>query len=451
MKFTPHEYQKYAIQYIIDHPVAAVLLDMGLGKTAVTLMAVWQLIYDRFEVHKVLVTAPLRVARDTWPAEIEKWKDSLPGLTFSVAVGSEKERLAALNKPADIHIISRDNLAWLAEKSGLPADYDMIVIDELSSFKNRQSKRWKAMMRLRTNPSVRRVVALSGSPAPNSYLELWPEYRLLDLGERLGRYLSRYRFQYFRPDRYNGPVVYSYALLPGAAEQIQNRIADITVSMKSTDYLKMPEKIVNNVTVRLDAKERKIYDTMKKELVVSLNGKEIDAANAASLSNKLMQMSSGAVYDDEGGYVKIHDRKIDALEDMVESMNGRPLLIFYWFRHELERIRERFPEARELKSHEDITAWNDGQIPLALLHPMSGGHGLNLQAGGNTCVWMTTPYSEELYAQSCARLWRQGQKSETVVIYHIVTENSIDQNVLKILRNKDRTQSALIDAVKANL
>jgi SNF2 family DNA or RNA helicase len=448
LKFVPHEYQTYTVNFILTHPVAAVFLDCGLGKTAITLTAIEELIHDRFEVRNVLVVAPLRVARDTWPSEIEKW-DHLKGLTFTVAVGSEKERLAALKKPADIHIINRENIPWLIEKSGLPFDYDMIVLDELSSFKNHQAKRFRALMKVR--PKASRIVGLTGTPSSNGLMDLWAEYRILDFGERLGRYISRYRLQYFRPDRYNGPVVYSYKPLPGAEEQIYNKISDITISMKSTDYLKMPEKILNEVRVKLDEKERKLYDTMKKDLTISLKDKEIDAGNAAALSGKLIQMADGAVYDNYGSVVKIHDRKLDALEDLIEAANGKPVLISYWYRHDLDRIKERFPLARELKSHEDFTAWNEGRIPVALIHPASAGHGLNLQSGGSTIIWFTLTWSLELYEQMNARLWRQGQQSETVVIHHIITEDTIDENIMKALKTKDKAQSALIDAVKANL
>jgi SNF2 family DNA or RNA helicase len=448
MKFVPHEYQKFTEEFILSHPVSAIFLNCGLGKTVITLTAIEELIHDRFEVRSVLVVAPLRVARDTWPAEIEKW-DHLKGLTFTVAVGSEKERLAALKKPADIHIINRENIPWLIEKSGLPFDYDMIVIDELSSFKNHQAKRFRALMKVR--PKASRIVGLTGTPSSNGLMDLWAEYRILDFGERLGRYISRYRLQYFRPDKYNGPVVYSYKPLPGAEEQIYSKISDITISMKSTDYLKMPAKIINEVRVKLDEKEQKLYDTMKKELTISLKDKEIDAGNAAALSGKLIQMADGAVYDNDGGVVKIHDKKLDALEDLIEAANGKPVLISYWYRHDLDRIKERFPFARELKSHEDFTEWNKGQIPVALIHPASAGHGLNLQAGGSTIVWFTLTWSLELYEQMNARLWRQGQQSETVVIHHIITEGTIDENIMKALWTKDKTQSALIDAVKANL
>ena len=325
----------------------------------------------------------------------------------------------------------------------------MIVIDELSSFKNHQAKRFRALMKVR--PTITRIVGLTGTPSSNGLMDLWAEYRILDFGERLGRYISRYRHQYFRSDKYNGPVVYSYKPLPGAEEQIYNKISDITISMKSTDYLKMPERIMNEVRVKLDEKEQKLYDTMRKELTISLRDKEIDAGNAAALSGKLIQMADGAVYDNDGGVVKIHDRKLDALEDLIEGANGKPVLVSYWYRHDLDRIKERFPSARELKSHEDFTEWNKGQIPIALIHPASAGHGLNLQSGGSTIVWFTLTWSLELYEQMNARLWRQGQKSETVVIHHIITEGTIDENIMKALRTKDKTQSALINAVKANL
>lgn len=448
MKYQPHEYQAYATRFILDHPVAAVFLQMGLGKSVITLTAIHDLIFDRFEIRRVLVIAPLRVARDTWPAEIEKW-DHLKGLTYSVVVGDEHTRNAALMRDAQIYIINRENVFWLVEDSAAPFDYDMIVIDELSSFKSWQAKRFKSLLKVR--PRVGRIVGLTGTPSSNGLMDLFAEFRVLDMGQRLGRFITRYRETFFRPDRTNGLQVYSWKPLPGAEEEIYRRIGDVTISMKSIDFLEMPECLMNRVPVRMDFLEKDLYDEMKQDLVIQLKGRQIDAKNAAALSGKLTQMANGAVYTEEGEAVHIHDRKLDALEDLIEGANGQPLLIAYWYKHDLQRIRERFPEARELRSSRDIADWNAGKIPVALIHPASAGHGLNLQEGGSTLVWFGLTWSLELYQQTNARLWRQGQKAGTVVIHHIVTEGTIDERILKALEGKDRTQNALIDAVKAQL
>lgn len=448
MKYQPHEYQAYATRFILEHPVAAVFLQMGLGKSVITLTAIHDLIFDRFEIRRVLVIAPLRVARDTWPAEIEKW-DHLKGLTYSVVVGDEHTRNAALMRDAQVYIINRENVSWLVEDSAAPFDYDMIVIDELSSFKSWQAKRFKSLLKVR--PRVGRIVGLTGTPSSNGLMDLFAEFRVLDMGQRLGRFITRYRETFFRPDRTNGMQVYSWKPLPGAEEEIYRRIGDVTISMKSIDFLEMPECLMNRVPVRMDFLEKDLYDEMKQDLVIQLKGRQIDAKNAAALSGKLTQMANGAVYTEEGEAVHIHDRKLDALEDLIEGANGQPLLIAYWYKHDLQRIRERFPEARELRSSKDISDWNAGEIPVALIHPASAGHGLNLQEGGSTLVWFGLTWSLELYQQTNARLWRQGQKAGTVVIHHIVTEGTIDERILKALEGKDRTQTALIDAVKAQL
>jgi SNF2 family DNA or RNA helicase len=448
MKYQPHEYQSYATRFILEHPVAAVFLQMGLGKSVITLTAIHDLIFDRFEVRRVLVIAPLRVARDTWPAEIEKW-DHLKGLTYSVAVGDEHARNAALTRDAQVYIINRENVSWLVEDSAIPFDYDMIVIDELSSFKSWQAKRFKSLLKVR--PRVGRIVGLTGTPSSNGLMDLFAEFRVLDMGQRLGRFITRYRESFFRPDRTNGMQVYSWKPLPGAEEEIYRRIGDITISMKSVDFLKMPECLMNRVPVCMDFLEKDLYDELKQDLVIQLKDTQIDAKNAAALSGKLCQMANGAVYTEDGNAVRIHERKLDALEDLIEAANGQPLLIAYWFKHDLQRIRERFPQARELKSSKDITDWNAGRIPVALIHPASAGHGLNLQDGGNTLVWFGLTWSLELYQQTNARLWRQGQRAGTVVIHHIVTAGTIDEQILKALEGKDRTQTALIDAVKAQL
>ena len=445
MKFVPHDYQKYAVEYIKSHPVTALFLDMGLGKAVTTLTAIRDLMYDTFEVQRVMVIAPLRVARDTWPGEIKKW-DHLKELTYSVVVGSVAERKRALQQDADIYIVNRENLVWLYENCRL--DFDMVVLDELSSFKNAQSKRFKAMKAMR--PKVKRIVGLTGTPSGNGLMDLWAEFRLLDMGERLGRYISQYRNLYFKPDKRNGMVVFSYKPLPGAEEAIYHQIADITVSMKANDYLKMPELVSVTKEVTLSEKEQKRYDELKKSLVLDLPDGEVTAANAASLTMKLSQIANGAIYTDDKDVVKIHDRKLDALEDLVESANGRPVLVAYWFKHDKDRIQKRM-QARELKEPQDFTDWNAGKIPVALIHPASAGHGLNLQQGGSILIWFGLTWSLELYQQTNARLWRQGQKSRTVIVQHIVARDTIDERILKVLEHKDGTQAALIDAVKADL
>ena len=447
MKYNPHDYQRYATNFILEHPISAVFLDMGLGKSVITLSAIYDLCLDSFSVSKVLVIAPLRVARDTWPTEIQKW-DHLNGLSYSVAVGTEGERKAALQQRVFLYIINRENVQWLVEESGLSFDYDMVVIDELSSFKSYQAKRFKSLLKVR--PTVKRMVGLTGTPSSNGLMDLWAEFRILDLGKRLGRFISHYRNNYFQPDKRNGQVVFSYKPLPGAEDAIYRQIADITISMKAVDHLAMPACVINEVKVSLSEKERKAYDTMKAEMVLSLGGKEIDAGNAAALSNKLSQMANGAVYDDDRHYIELHSRKLDALEDLIESANGKPVLVAYWFKHDLERIQKRFP-VREISSSADIADWNAGKIPVAVIHPASAGHGLNLQTGGSTFIWYGLTWSLELYQQANARLWRQGQKADTVVIHHIIAANTIDERIMSALRKKEKTQSALIDAVKANL
>ncbi|EGT3735409.1 MULTISPECIES: DEAD/DEAH box helicase [Bacillota] len=446
MKYKPHEYQAYATEYILNHPIVAVLLDMGLGKSVITLTAIFDLTLDSFLVRKVLVIAPLRVARDTWPAEIEKW-DHLKGLKYTVVVGSEVQRKTALMKRAQVYIINRENVEWLISRSGIPFDFDMVVIDELSSFKSHQAKRFKSLMKVR--PKVNRIVGLTGTPSSNGLMDLWAQYRLLDMGQRLGRFIGRYREDYFVPDKRNQQVIFSYKPKPGAEEAIYRLISDITISMEGADYLKLPELVINEVDVKLSEKEMKILDVMKRDLIATVKGEEITAANAAALSGKLLQMANGAVYDDQGTVLYIHDRKLDALEDLIEAANGKPVLIAYWFKHDLSRIQKRF-EVEVLSTSDSIKRWNDGEIPIAAIHPASAGHGLNLQAGGSTLIWFGLTWSLELYQQTNARLWRQGQK-ETVVIHHLIAKGTIDERVMKALNDKNNTQSALIDAVKATL
>ena len=446
MKYKPHEYQSYATEFILSHPISAVFLEMGLGKSVITLSAIFDLCLDSFLVCKVLVIAPLRVARDTWPAEINKW-DHLKGLSYSVAVGTEKERIDALKKQSTLYIINRENVDWLVHKSGIPFQFDMVVIDELSSFKSYGAKRFKSLLKVR--PSVKRIVGLTGTPSSNGLMDLWAEFRILDLGQRLGRYISHYRNTYFKPDKRNAQIIFSYKPLPGAEEEIYKQISDITISMKSTDYLKMPEYVSNEVFVTLSEKEWKVYSEFKEDMVANLGDEEIDAVNAAVLSGKLLQMANGAVYDSENKAHVIHDKKLDALEDLIEGANGKPVLVAYWYKHDLERIKDRFP-VRQIQSSKDIEDWNNSKIPIAVIHPASAGHGLNLQSGGSTLIWFGLTWSLELYQQTNARLYRQGQR-DTVIVHHIITKNTIDEDVLLALTKKEKTQDALIDAVKANL
>ena len=447
MNFSPHNYQAYAIDYIETHPIAAVLLDMGLGKTVISLTAIADLLFDSFEAHRILVVAPLRVARDTWPAEIAKW-EHLQHLTYAVCVGTPKERRMALMSGADITIINRENLGWLIDSSGFDFDYDMIIIDELSSFKNHKSKRFQSLMKVR--PKVKRIIGLTGTPSSNGLMDLWAEFKLLDFGERLGRFITHYRNNYFIPDKRNGEIIYSYKPMPYAEDAIYRRISDITISMKSTDHLQMPELITSQYEVQLSEEETQRYEELKADFILELPEGEITAANAASLTGKLSQLANGAIYDDAGNIIEFHDRKLDALEDLIEAANGKPLLVAYWFKHDLQRIKKRF-NVREIKSSKDITDWNNGDIPVAVIHPASAGHGLNLQAGGSILIWFGLTWSLELYQQTNARLWRQGQTSGTVVIEHIITKGTIDERILKALSLKEVTQNALIDAVKANL
>ena len=448
-----HGYQTFASDFIIEHPASAILLDCGCGKTIITLTAIKDLLFDRFEVQKVLVICPIRVAA-VWAEEIEKW-EHLQGLRLSICVGTASQRRNALEADSDIYVINRDVVPWLIENySGSAWKWDMLVIDELSSFKNSQAKRFKSLLKMR--PKVKRIVGLTGTPSSNGLMDLWAEYRLLDLGERLGRFIGAYRAQYFRPEKTNGMVVYSYAPLPGAEERIYKRISDMTVSLRCTDVLQMPELISVPYEVSMSPKEKQVYDSLKKDLVLGLEtDQEITAANAAALSGKLTQIANGAVYQDDGEVLVVHDKKLDALEDLIEAQNGKPLLVCYWFRHDLERITDRLRKLgvgyAKIDTQNAIMRWNAKMIPVGLLHPASAGHGLNLQAGGNTLVWFGLTWSLELYIQTNARLWRQGQESSTVVIQHIITKDTIDERILKALQKKEVTQDALMAAVKAEL
>ena len=456
MKFTPHNYQGYCIEYIKTHPVSALFLDCGLGKTVITLSAIRDLVLDEMKVSSVLVIAPLRPARDTWPAELKKW-DHLKDLDISVIIGDKKTRIAAINNDALIHVINRENVKFLVEyyeKNGQRWPYDTVVIDELSSFKNYQSQRFKWLRKVR--PFVKRWIGLTGTPTSNGLMDLFSEIGILDGGERLGRFIGRFRESYFKPGSMNPStgVVFSYVPRPGAEEKIYERISDITISMKALDYLHLPDCIYVNHEVEMSPSEQRFYDQLKRDLIIPTEDGDIDAANAASLSNKLLQMSNGAVYDENKEARYIHSRKLEMLEDLIEAANGQPVLIAYWFKHDRTRIIEHLTAAgyvpRNIKATEDIVAWNNRQIPVALIHPASAGHGLNIQSGGHILIWFGLTWSLELYQQTNARLWRQGQQ-ETVTIHHIVTKNTVDEDVLAALASKDVTQEKLIAAVKAQL
>ena len=439
-----HEFQKYGVDFIINKPIAGLLLECGLGKTITALTAISDLMYDYFEVSKVLIIAPLRVGLTVWKQECDKW-EQLKYLRCSIAIGSVSEREKALQSDADIYIINRENVEWLVKN--YPFDFDMVVVDELSSFKSHQSKRFRALRKVR--PKVDRIVGLTGTPAPNGLMDLWAEINLLDMGERLGRYITRYRDEYFKPDKRNGAIVYSYKPLPDAEERIYRKISDICVSMKATDYLEMPERVDNIIEVGMSYNETAMYKRLEKEMLLPFADGDIDAVNAASLSNKLLQLANGAVYDENGKVKKIHSRKLDALEDLIEAANGKPVLVYYSYKHDRDRISERF-NAREIKDDKDISEWNAGKIQLAIAHPASCGHGLNLQSGGSTIVWFGLTWSLELYQQANARLYRQGQKN-TVVVHHIITKGTVDEKVMTALKNKDIGQASLMEAIKARI
>ena len=444
MKYKPYDYQTFATNFVLEHPACGLILDMGLGKSVITLTALWFLLLDSFDVGKVLVVAPKRVAENTWPAELKKW-EHLDGLTWSLVLGSEKDRRAALQRRAKIYIINRENVTWLVDNYRW--DFDTLVIDELSSFKSSKAQRFRALKRVR--PRISRVIGLTGTPQPNGLLDLWPQMYLLDMGQRLGRFVGGYRERFFLPDKRNREVIYSYKPKEGAEEKIYELISDICISMKAADYLDMPGLVASRVEVQMNAKEQNLYEGFERDMVLHLKDGDLDAVNAAALSGKLVQMANGAVYGENRKVHHIHDRKLDALEDIIEAANGKPLLVAYWYKHDLERIRQRF-EVRTIDTPKDIADWNEGKIPVALIHPASAGHGLNLQDGGSTIVWFGLTWSLELYQQLNARLWRQGQK-HTVVIQHIVAAGTHDEDIMNALEKKDMSQTALIAAVKARI
>lgn len=452
MKYEPHEYQLYATEYIKSHPVSALLVDMGLGKTVITLTALLDLLFDSFLIHKVLVVAPLRVGLVSWPGELAKW-DHLHFLKSSIVIGNEMERLRALNTRADIYIINRENLEWLVERSGYNFDFDTVVLDELSSFKNAKAKRHKALMLVR--PFVKRIIGLTGTPASNGLMDLFAEFKCLDRGVRLGRFITHYRNEYFLPDKFNGMVVFSYRPQAGAEERIYKRISDITISMKAIDHLKMPSLINVDHKVVLSDSELSFYKELQDEMIAEIKDKEITSANAAVLTGKLLQVANGAVYTDSGDIIEVHERKLDALEDIIEAMSGKPLLVAYWFKHDLLRIKRRLDKLGTkyavLDKPETIRQWNNQELEVGLIHPASAGHGLNLQSGGSTLVWFGLTWSLELYQQTIARLWRQGQSSKTVVVMHIVAAMTLDERVQRVLSGKETLQNALLSAVRANI
>ncbi|MBH5302769.1 DEAD/DEAH box helicase [Corynebacterium ulcerans] len=447
MKYTPHNYQQHATTFIETHPQAAIFLGMGLGKTIITLTALEHLIYNTFQTRKALIIAPLRVARDTWPAEIKKW-DHLQNLTYTIAIGDKKTREHAINTNADITIINRENIPWLVNHLENNWDYDTVIIDELSSFKSPQSQRFKALKKVRNR--ITRIIGLTGTPAPNSLEDIWAPFRLIDEGQRLGKYITHYRNNYFTPDKRNGQRIFTWKLKPYAESFIYKAIEDITLSMKTTDYLDLPPLTVTTETVTLDRQQRRHYDELKKDMVTDIGTNIIDAENAATLSGKLLQLASGAIYGENKSTITVHDEKLKAVESIIEAAQGNTILLAYWFKHELDRLKEKFPQGRELSTSKDVEDWCSGKIPLLFIHPASAGHGLNLQSGGHILVWLTTPWSLELVEQTNARLFRQGQ-TEPVSIIHIRAAGTIDENVSAALGKKDMTQSALIDAVKAQI
>lgn len=449
MRFIPHEYQRRAIDKIMTTPAVGLFLEMGLGKTVVSLTAAARLIYEEFDVSRVLVIAPLKVAEDTWSREGSKW-DHLKELKIAKILGTAAQRRRAADSEADVYVVNRENVVWLSKY--YPASrwrWDMVIIDELSSFKSSAAERFKALRRVR--PYIRRVVGLTGTPNPNGYMDLWAEIFLLDQGERLERTIGRYRQLYFRPGKGNGYVTYEWLLLPEADKAIQSKIADITVSMKAEDYLSLPEKIENEVKVVLPPEVKATYKQMEREHLLELEETEVTAANAAAVMNKLLQLSGGAVYDDEGGFIELHEEKLKALRDIIDTAGG-PVLVFYGFRHERARLLKALGKLkpRELQTEKDIDEWNAGQIPVLLAHPGSVAYGLNLQAGGHVIVWYSLPWSLELYQQANARLHRQGQ-TQAVVINHLIAVGTVDEQVVKSLRAKDTGQAALMAALKERI
>lgn len=446
-----HSYQNRGVQHIIDNPFCALFLDMGLGKTVTTLTAIKELM-DACIITNALVIAPKKVTQVTWIDEIKNWAH-LQGLTISVIDGNVKHRRAAMAKKADIYAVSRDNIVWLVtECGGIKLPFDMVVIDELSSFKNHASKRFRALKRVRK--FIPRVVGLTGTPSPNGLIDLFAQMYLIDEGERLGKTITGYRDRFFRPDKRNGDIVYTYALKQPADEtekQISDLISDITISMTAEDYLKMPDKIMLFDTVELPSKVYENYKDFEREQVLELidSDEPITAASAAALSNKLQQYANGAIYDSDRKVTHIHDEKIEKLQEIVEAANGAPVLVAYSFIHDLDRIVDALKEYKpvKLEKPEHIAQWNDGKIQVLVTHPASAGHGLNLQKGGNILVWFGNTWSLELYMQFNARLYRQGQ-TKPVYIHHIVSKGTVDEKIIKALSGKKETQDGLMQSIK---
>lgn len=448
MKYSPHSYQQHTAHFIETHPAAAIFLDMGMGKTVSTLTAINTLMFDTFTTHRALIIAPLRVARNTWPEEITKW-DHLKHLTYAVATGTPAQRRNAIKQHADITIINRENIPWLIKETGKNWPYDLVVIDELSGFKNPQAKRVKALLKVR--PAIKRIIGLTGTPAPNGLMDLWAQFKLLDGGRRLGTNISTYRAMYFTPGRRSGYIVYDWRLRPGADREIHSRIRDITLSMTAVEHLDLPAVTFSTRVVEMEPKQQQLYERFKRDLVADIDGHVIDAGSAAVLSMRLRQLAAGAIYDNDGNTTHIHDAKLKELDEIVSEAQGQPVLVAYDFRHDLQRLEARYPQGQDLRTDEAIDAWKRGELQVGFIQPQSAGHGLNLQSGGHILVWVTTPWSLDLYSQTNARLYRQGQQASHVSIIHLVTKGTIDRNILQALQKKDMTQTALIDAVKADL
>ena len=445
MQYTPHSYQQRATDLVVSKKSVGLFLDMGLGKTVITLTAVNELIYDRFEVYRVLVIAPKRVAEDTWTREHKKW-DHLRELRISKVLGTAAQRLRALEQDADVYVIGRDNVVWLVDhyskKKHWP--FDMIVIDELSSFKNPQAKRFRALRKILG--VTQRVVGLTGTPSPNGLMDLWAQVYLLDRGERLGRTIGAYREKYFRAGARNGYVVYKWEPLKGAKEQIEEKISDICVSMSAADYLTLPERIDNVIPVKLTDAEMELYKRMEQDQLLQIEDSDVVALNAAAVMTKLLQIANGSVYSMDGTVVNIHDAKLEALQEIIDTTDS-PVLVFYSFKHDLDKILEAVSGARVLNGPEDIRDWNDGKVRVLLAHPASVGYGLNLQEGGRTIVWYGLTWSLELYQQANARLYRQGQE-KPVIIHHLIAEGTVDEQAMAALQAKDTSQAALLAALK---
>lgn len=451
LDFKPHNYQKYCIEKVIENENIGLMLDMGLGKTIITLTAITELKFNYFEVNKVLIIAPKKVAESTWGNEIDKWRH-LKDLKISKVLGSLTKRIKALNTRADIYIINRENVSWLVDYYRQDWPFDMVVVDEFSSFKNHASKRFKSLKMIKNK--IKRFVGLTGTPAPNGLKDLWAQVYLLDQGERLGKNISAFRERYFNYRRFGYSNFGEYEIKNGAEKAIKDKISDICISMKAEDYLELPDIIYDNVPIELDTKSKKQYEELEKKMVLSLGTTEIDVASAAALSGKLLQLSNGAIYDENKKVHEVHDCKIERFVELIEQLNGKPALVFYNFKHDLERIKKALAKSKlkvvELKTPEDEKEWNKGNIDILLAHPASAAYGLNLQDGGNHVVWFGLNWSLELYQQANKRLHRQGQK-EKVIIHHLITKGTRDEDVMKAIENKGNIQEELLQSLKARI